>query len=359
MVNANEWLNKKIPANERGRAMILYIYSKCQCKIPQQYGQSMTIPQFSQSTTTPNFGHSVPTQPSLGPFGTTPFAPFAFSHSGPFGAAPFNPFPFGQSVPTSPPFCAPSVTTPYNSFGSSNHNYCQNCNNKDQNNSRTAPDYCFYNVILEGELDLNDLVNLQVLYIEGTEQNKNQLQKLTKLKIDKCIKLTEITINHTTLGYISLGSKPKLQRTNFTGNQQLIFCDSVLKNQIERLTNLIQATKTINLVNLKSELMKIEEENFVNQLNIIKSRLNEDYQVWLENLVEAHQEVLLINSSYARKQLEKCKKKLADVLTEEEIQDIMGKKVEINELETQLNKLSLNNEKTQINTTLIDLKKHS
>ncbi|CAG8800827.1 6774_t:CDS:1, partial [Racocetra fulgida] len=71
---------------------------------------------------------------------------------------------------------------------------------------------------------------------------------------------------------------------------------------------------------------------------------------------EAHQEVLQNNSTYARKQLEKCKKKLSEVLTDEEIQDIFGKKAEINELEIQLNNfdnLSLNYcyqlyEKTQL-----------
>ncbi|CAG8774173.1 21902_t:CDS:2, partial [Racocetra persica] len=162
------------------------------------------------------------------------------------------------------------------------------------------------------ELDLNDFVNLRVLYIEGIEQNKEQQQKLTKLKVDKCIKLTEITINHTTLGYLSL---------------------------VERLTSLIQDTKVINLGDLKLELKKIEEENFNYTLDAAKSNLDENYQLWLENLVEAHQEVLQNNSTYARKQLEKCKKKLAEVLTDEEIQDILGKRAEINELETQLNNI--------------------
>ncbi|CAG8621579.1 20700_t:CDS:1 [Racocetra persica] len=374
MVNANEWLNKKIPTNERGRAKTLYIYSKCQCKFDRtsQYSQPAT-------TSPPSFG------PSFGPFGSAPFNPFAFvqssSQNGPFGTAQFNPFAHNQSSynqsaprPQVGTFGAPSVAKPYNQYGYNNYNNCQHCNNKDQNNCYPVPDYCFCNVILEGELDLNDFVNLKILYIEGIEQN-NQQQKLTKLKVDKCIQLTDITIYNTTLGFISLGSKPNLQHTNFAGNKQLSFCDSVLNNQgdrvlnnrgilnnrgenalnnrgdnalnnqvevlkkqVARLTSLIQSTKATNLNNLKSELKKIEEENFESQLKIIKSRLDEDHQFWLESLVEAHQEVLKINNAFARKQLEQCKKKLADVLTEEEIQEILGKKVEINELETQIKK---------------------
>ncbi|CAG8569921.1 14412_t:CDS:2 [Racocetra fulgida] len=270
MVNANEWLNKKIPTNERGRAETLNIYSKCQCKFENilQYGQP--------ATNSPSFE--------------------------PFGAA---------------------------------------------------------------QLDLNDFVNLKKLFIEGIEQN-NQQQKLTKLKVDKCIQLTDITIKHTTLGFISIGSKPNLQYALFSGNKQISFCDRVfnyrgvlnnqgdnvfnsqeeiLKKQVARLTSLIQSTKATNLNNLKSELKKIKEETFEYQLKIIKSRLNDDYQFWLESLVEAHQEVLKVNSPFARKQLEQSKKKLAEVLTGEEIQDILGKKVEINELETQLNNIKKSSSK--------------
>ncbi|CAG8819027.1 20458_t:CDS:1 [Cetraspora pellucida] len=212
-----------------------------------------------------------------------------------------------------------------------------------QNDYSTPPNYYFCNVILEGELDLNDFVSLQELEIVGTEQ---QQQKLTKLKVDKCIGLISITINYTSLGYLSLGSKPKLKNINFNGNKRLIFCDITLKNLIERLTNLALTAKSISLSDLKLEIKKIKEENLVHQLDVIKNSLDLDNQLWLESLVEAQQEVLYNNNTFAHKQLVRCKKKLSEVLTDEEIKDILGKKIEINELESQLNRLnnlSLNN----------------
>ncbi|CAG8453266.1 5106_t:CDS:1 [Racocetra fulgida] len=206
-----------------------------------------------------------------------------------------------------------------------------------QNNCLIAPNYCFYNVGLEGELDLNDFVSLQELRIEGTAQ---QQQKLTSLKIDKCIVLTKITINYTTLGSLSLGSKPRLQQTNFVGNKRLIFRDIALKDQIETLTSLILPAKSVSLNDLKLVDKKIKEERLDYHLQVIKSSFDENNQLWLESLVDAQQEVLKNNSKFARKQLEKCKKKLLEALTAEEIQDILNKKIEINELEVQLNNLN-------------------
>ncbi|CAG8515133.1 12821_t:CDS:1 [Cetraspora pellucida] len=215
--------------------------------------------------------------------------------------------------------------------------------NRNQNNHTIPLSYNFHDVILEGELDLNDFVSLQTLNIVGTRQ---QQQKLTSLKIDKCIGLTSITINYTSLGYLSLGIKPRLQNINFDGNKRLIFCDIRLKNLIERLTNLALTAKSISLSDLKLEIKKIKEENLVHQLDVTKNSFDLDNQLWLESLVEAQQEVLYNNNTFARKQLERCKNKLSEVLTDEEMKEILEKKIEINELESQLNKLndlSLNN----------------
>ncbi|CAG8816612.1 17042_t:CDS:1, partial [Gigaspora margarita] len=131
----------------------------------------------------------------------------------------------------------------------------------------------------------------------------DQQQKLTRLNIDKCIKLIQISINHTTLGCLSLGCKPSLRSINFIGNKRLIFCDNVLKNQVEKLTNLILTTKNVSLNDLKIEIKKVKEENLKCQLDITKSNLNEDNKLWLDSLLEAQHEVLHSNSTYALKQL--------------------------------------------------------
>ncbi|CAG8735880.1 8406_t:CDS:1 [Gigaspora margarita] len=259
MVNANEWFNKKIPAEERERANSLTIYRKCRCGDTKQVYRS-------------DYGY---------------------------------------------------------------YETCQHCNNMEQDNYSTAPNYSFYNVNLEGELNLNDLVNLTELYIEGTNDRR---QNLTSLKIGKCIKLTTITINYTTLGLVSLGNKPTLQSFTFIGNKRLYFCDSIVNNQLERLNNLI-LTKENN--DLKLEVKKFNKESLEYQLDVAKSVLNKNNQLLFESLIESQQEVLHNNNTFARKQLERCKIILSEVLTAEEIQDILGKTIEIDELETQLNKLIL------------------
>ncbi|CAG8774624.1 8240_t:CDS:1 [Dentiscutata erythropus] len=355
MVNANEWLNKTIPADKREQATTLYIYRKCQCNI-----SIFKAPLFGAKPTTSSpatlFGVKPPPTPAPLVRAKPSVLMPPTTVQTPFGSTSSTSSLFGSrsniTVTPNPKLFKPITAPPVPVFGipfgnerptkGDNDNYCQICNTNDQNNCSYAPDYYFYNVILEGDLDLNEFVNLKILYIEGTEQDKKQQQKLTSLKIDKCINLTHITINNTTLGCLSLGCKPKLQSTNFFGNKQLIFRDSILKNQIEKLSGLIlNTTKNISLNDLRLEIKKIEEENLKCLIDSTKSNLDESNQSWLDSLLEAQQEVLHSNNAYARNQLDRCKNMLNKVLTVEDIQDILGKLIEINELETQLNKASL------------------
>ncbi|CAG8715120.1 4448_t:CDS:2 [Dentiscutata erythropus] len=193
MVNANEWLDKKIPADEREKSTALCVYRQI-CKCSNYHDNRYTHP-----------------------------------------------------------------------------------TDEDQSNPGTAPQYHFYNVILEEELNLNDFVNLNELRIEGTGQDNDKVQKLTSLKVDNCTKLTKITINNTTLGYLSLGSKPKLQSANFAGNKWLNFCDNVLKNQVGKLTSLILTKDNSDI--------KLEAKK-------------------LESLVDSQKDILRNNSAYARKTIE-------------------------------------------------------
>ncbi|KAF0520296.1 hypothetical protein F8M41_016424 [Gigaspora margarita] len=156
--------------------------------------------------------------------------------------------------------------------------------------------------LLEGELDLKDFVNLQYLYVYGAGPGQDQQQKLTNLKIDKCNKLTSLQCNNPPISKITVGE-----------NKQLI-------------TDLAK---------------KIEEENLEHQVSVTKSKFNEDYKLWLDILLETQQEVLQNDNTFARKQLEKIKKRLSTVLTTEEIQELLGKVVEINELEIQLKNLKI------------------
>ncbi|RIB26257.1 hypothetical protein C2G38_2065365 [Gigaspora rosea] len=233
MVNANEWLNEKIPMNQRAQATDLRIYKHC-------YN-----------------GHNT----------------YAIS--------------------------------------------CNSCNNR--NNTLKLPQYQFYSTLLEGELDLNDFINLQCLYI-------TQQQKLTSLKIDKCNKLTNLQINDTPVSILS---------------KQLVTERDRSKDQVEKLTNIIRNVKGFSLSDIKLATKKMEEENLEYQIINIKNKLTEDGQLWLETLLEAQQEVLQNDNAFARKQLEKIKKRLSNELTAENIQELLGKIVEINELEVQLNNLKI------------------
>ncbi|CAG8483770.1 12845_t:CDS:1 [Gigaspora margarita] len=213
-------------------------------------------------------------------------------------------------------------------------NGCNYCNNK--NNISNPPQYQFYSTLLEGELDLNDFVNLQYLYIYGAGRGQDQQQKLTSLKIDKCNKLVYLYFLHPPASNITIGE-----------DKQLITDHNMHKSQVEKLISVIRNIKGLNLGDLKSAAKKIEEENLEQQVSVTKRKLNEDYQLWLDILLETQQEVLQNDSAFARKQLEKVKNRLSNVLTAEEIQELLGKKVEINELESQLNNLKIQEQQQQ------------
>ncbi|KAF0504374.1 hypothetical protein F8M41_019550 [Gigaspora margarita] len=207
-------------------------------------------------------------------------------------------------------------------------NYCNYQNNqRNQYNNTRPPTFKIYGAFfLEGELDLDDFINLQGLYINGTGEDQGKQQKLN-LKIDKCSKLTNLQINNAPVSNFIIGEDKRLINR--------------LKNQVEKLTSIVRDLKGFNIRDIKLAAKKIEEENLKYQIFVIKSKLTEDCQLLLEILLETQQEVLQNDSAFARKQLEKVKKRLSNVLTVEEIQNLLGKKVEINELEVQLNKLNI------------------
>ncbi|CAG8573957.1 9396_t:CDS:1 [Scutellospora calospora] len=204
---------------------------------------------------------------------------------------------------------------------------CKYCSNCSQINYRIAPTFEFYNT-------LNDFVNLQQLSIIGTKQDEQQ--KLTSLKIDKCNKLTNLTIYYTTLTKLNINENimlqnvdisynnlcrlnldcklKKLDRFNFIGNKELSFNDIRLKSQVEKLTSIIRNIKGVGLGDLKLAAKKIEEENLEDQLASTKNRMDKNGALLLELLLETHQE------------LEKVKKGLSEVLTAEEIRDFLRKK---------------------------------
>ncbi|RIA99885.1 hypothetical protein C2G38_2216618 [Gigaspora rosea] len=236
-------------------------------------------------------------------------------------------------------------------------NGCSYCNNRNRNpnNHLNPPQYQFYNTLLEGELDLNDFVNLQYLYVNGCGQGQDQQQKLTNLKIDKCNKLMYLRFDNTPSSNITIG---ETNQQIIDRNKQLITDHDRLKSQVEKLTNAILNINGFNPGDLKLVAKKIVEENLEHQISITKSKFNEDYQLqknklnedyklWLDILLETQQEILQNDNAFARNLLDKVKNRLSNVLTAEEIQELLGKKVEINELEIQLNNLKIQEQQQQ------------
>ncbi|CAG8794539.1 2303_t:CDS:1 [Gigaspora margarita] len=205
-------------------------------------------------------------------------------------------------------------------------NSCYYCSNRNKKNSLGPPSYLFYDTLLQGELDLNDFINLQSLHIHGNGYGQDQQQKLTSLKIDKCNKLTTLYILYTPVSVLS---------------KHLVTDCNRSKDQVEKLTKIIRNIKGFGLGDIKLATNKMEEENLEYQVTYIKNKLTEDCQLWLETLLEAQREVLQSGNTFARKQLEKIKKRLSNELTAEKIQELLGKIVEINELEVQLNNLKI------------------
>src|SRR5947208_369684 len=79
---------------------------------------------------------------------------------------------------------------------------------KGGNNQINQSSYEFYNVKLEGELDLNGLYNLEYLTVEG--YYISELHPITSLKINRCSKLQKLTIDCTNLSELNLNTNQKI-----------------------------------------------------------------------------------------------------------------------------------------------------
>ena len=240
-----------------------------------------------------------------------------------------------------------------------NHTYYDNSPVIDTSNQS----YTYYNALLEGELDLNEFVNLEQLSIHGID--KNQKQQLTNLKINKCVNLNNLSVNHTTLTELDLSNNFRLATINKDSeiNLYVPLVENLRKereqiqSQVKKLINLVQ--KESNNSVLKSETQEIIQENLDCQLacekkelewlvKVAKNRLDENQQEWLDTLLETQIELLQNSSLFARNQLGKVKKILAKGLAGEEIDTFCRKQGEIVELEKKIAKLQINEQVVQI-----------
>ncbi|CAG8805187.1 23548_t:CDS:2, partial [Dentiscutata erythropus] len=91
--------------------------------------------------------------------------------------------------------------------------------------------------------------------------------------------------------------------------------------------------------------LKIDKCNSLTRLEIHNTQsvniIRKTQDLSFDLLIDTQQEVLQNDGTFSRKQLEKVKNKLSNVLTIEGIQELLRKKVEINDLEVQLNNLKI------------------
>ncbi|CAG8486601.1 5491_t:CDS:1 [Cetraspora pellucida] len=227
--------------------------------------------------------------------------------------------------------------------------YNYNCNNcKIENYCYSgAPNYQFFNTTLEGgDLGLNDFVTLQQLQIYGIGQDRNQQHTLDSLTIDKCIKLTNLTINYMTLKVLnveaninlqdvnlnynhldnlSLGRKINLRNISLKNNKRLTLYDDTdktiirLKGQVETLIKHILNEE--NLKQLKLTAHKFAKENFEHQKELTKSKLDKHDQILFN---------VLFGDSNAS---DEVKQRLSDLLGEKEIDNLVVQNEKIKDYE--------------------------
>jgi len=183
-------------------------------------------------------------------------------------------------------------------------------------------------------LDLNDFINLEQLTIDGDTQTRHEL---TNLKIDKCTKLTSLTINYTALTNLNIDKNIALQSLNCSNNllislnlinnlnlQGNLYCNgnrlvnldvnnirltNIIKDaktdfnniqlekelkqtqsQVKKLIEIIKSSNNLDLDNTKLEIEKIEKENLTCQLSREKGELERAIQVAKDHLDESCQE---------------------------------------------------------------------
>ncbi|CAG8516820.1 22017_t:CDS:2, partial [Gigaspora margarita] len=107
--------------------------------------------------------------------------------------------------------------------------------------------------------------------------------------------------------------------------------ENLSNHQIQELKDLEGQVDSLKKELVKEKEEKIVLEKYAKQLmRVIKSKLTDDFQDWLDILVESHEGLVAEPDNLAlSRQLERAKKNLSKKLTNEEIQSLFNKKTEI------------------------------
>ncbi|CAI2166837.1 17593_t:CDS:1 [Funneliformis geosporum] len=226
--------------------------------------------------------------------------------------------------------------------------------NSNQNNA-----FVFYNTSLEDELNLNEFVNLQQLYICGS--NTNQRQALTGLKVDKCVKLNLIHIVYTNLVELDLEKNSALNNLNCNYNQLVNLnlegnpALQTLNCQFNKLTsiNVSKAAITNLYCQNNNQLSSLDLSKNTKLVNLQKDAGTDLYTTFMGNLNETIEE-LKKEKEQAQRQL----KSLIDIIKPNNSFANTSLKSEVEKIEEENLTQKLENMKIELEKLIGDAKKY-
>jgi len=123
----------------------------------------------------------------------------------------------------------------------------------------------FEQVTLEGELDLNEFIDLKKLVLNG--------QLVSELKISHCLELESLVINSTDLlSEVDISNNSHLYYLDCTDNEQLASPIGQLEIRISSLEGLLDKTREEFIV-YKLKVKERKLENFAQKLGVNREKI--------------------------------------------------------------------------------------
>lgn len=190
---------------------------------------------------------------------------------------------------------------------------------------------------LEGDLDLSDFVNLEGLNVTGNQ--------ITSLILPKKLTMLSCTQNKLFTLDVSKCLQLNILACDLNVKPLHLLVEKVQTEERKKISNIYQElnTKQPNLEKFKKEFLTIQIEDKKNELeslkNTLKNKLDENSAEWLDTFLEAQVALEQGNIIFIRNQFNKAREKLKEKLSEEEISSLHRLQIELTYLEKELEKL--------------------
>ncbi|PKY37512.1 hypothetical protein RhiirA4_450376 [Rhizophagus irregularis] len=253
--------------------------------------------------------------------------------------------------------------------------------------------YEFFNTKLEGELDLKEFKNLEDLSLWGN--GIHQLQSITNLKVNRCSKLQTLYVDCTNLSELNLNSTQEIKSLTIRGCVNLLKIEGLdklpnlqnldlwysnprlqipfsqynweqklqelrqkkihsLEQQLKELADMVLPNITFDPNKLKQEIARLksnelfphvqkEKSELEKQISNIKINVRSDYKRIIDLLLETQKQIIGKNDPLVQAQLTGQLIAYLNILEEDlskkELQTLLDKKIELIQLEEQIDKL--------------------